>query len=188
MEEEQIEANPEQEIQAEKPPVQEEIPVPPKESWQKLFEAALFMSPEALSIADLMKVVGSEDYTEVKKSVLDFLAMFNSQDTALEIQQVDDAFKMHVRKEFEPRVSAFASDSLFHQGIMKTLALIAFKQPILQSAVIKYRNNKAYDHISRLVEQGFVMRENKGRSFVLRTTKKFLEYFGKDFKKEQAQL
>jgi len=159
-----------------------------KKEWNKIFEASLFMSPNALNISDLMRVVGSEDYTDVKNSVLGFLAEFNARKSGIEIQQIDDSFKMQVRAEFEPRVSAFASDSLFHPGIMKTLALISFKQPIMQSAVIKYRNNKAYDHIAKLVLEGFVAREQKGRSFVLRTTKKFLEYFGTDFKKQQKTL
>ncbi|MDD5163265.1 MAG: SMC-Scp complex subunit ScpB [Candidatus ainarchaeum sp.] len=163
-------------------------PAQPKENWHKLFEAALFMSPNALAIEDLMAIVGSENYTEVKNFALDFLKQFNEKDSALEILQVDDAFKMQVKAHLEPLVSGFAAKSLFHQGMMKTLALIAFKQPIMQNAVIKYRNNKAYDHISRLVEEGFVAREQKGRSFVLRTTKKFLEYFGTDFKKEQKTL
>ncbi len=157
----------------------------PKEKWQKLFEAALFMSPNALQIQDFMKIAGSEDYTDVKHSMLDFLKKFNSRETALEILQVDDSFKMQVKSEFEPIVSGFAAKALFHEGMMKTLALVAFKQPIMQSAVIKYRNNKAYDHISRLVEEGFIAREQKGRSFVLRTTKKFLEHFGEDAIKQK---
>jgi segregation and condensation protein B len=156
----------------------------PKEKWKRIFEAALFMSPNALAIPDLMKIVGSENYTEVKNSVLDFAREYNSKDSSLEILQVDDAFKMQVKSEFEGTVSNFAAKSLFHDGMMKTLALVAFKQPIMQSAVIKYRNNKAYDHLSRLVEEGFIVREQKGRSFVLRTTKKFVEYFGNDFKKQ----
>lgn len=160
----------------------------PKEVWHKLFEAALFMSPNALAIADLMGIVGSEDYTAVKLSILDFLKKFNERNTALEVLQIDDSFKMQVKQEFETHVSNFAARALFHPGIMKTLALVAFKQPIMQSAVIKYRNNKAYDHIARLVEEGFIAREQKGKSFVLRTTKKFVEYFGKDFKKEQSKL
>ncbi|HLD58995.1 MAG TPA: SMC-Scp complex subunit ScpB [archaeon] len=157
----------------------------PKENWHRLFEAALFMSPNTLGIPDFMKIVGSEDYTEVKHSMLDFLKKFNSRESSLEILQVDDSFKMQVKAEFEPVVSEFAAKALFHDGMMKTLALIAFKQPIMQSAVIKYRNNKAYDHISHLVEEGFVAREQKGRSFVLRTTKKFLEHFGADAIKQK---
>ena len=157
----------------------------------KLIEAALFMSPKALGIGDLMQSLSLQDYGLVKKAAFDLMNEFNSRDSALEIAESEGMFQMKVRSEFDSHVQEFAAESMFNKGTTKTLALIAFKQPIMQSAVIKYRNNKAYDHIARLLEDGFIAREHKGRSFVIRTTKKFLEYFGKDFgkdKKPQAHL
>ena len=70
---------------------------------------------------------------------------------------------------------------------MKTLAFIAYKQPISQAVVVKYRNNKAYDHLKLLFDEGFIKKEPKGRSFVLTTTTKFIEYFGKDFGKAKKR-
>ncbi len=144
----------------------------------KLIEAALFMSPAALDVQQLQQVLGEEHYSMAKKAALDFMQEFNNRESALQIVQIEDSFQMRLRPEYEAKVQHLAAKALFHPGIMKTLALIAFKQPIAQSLVIKYRNNKAYDHIHRLVEEGFVSRQPKGRSFTLRTTKKFLEYFG----------
>ena len=152
---------------------------------KKLIEAALFMSPKALSVSDLVQVLNSSSYGEVKKKTFDLMSEFNSRGSALEIIESDGLFQMRVKPELEGHVQEFASDSIFNKGTMKTLALIAFKQPILQSTLIKYRNNKAYDHISRLVGEGFIAREPQGRSYVLRTTRKFFEYFGKDFGKQQ---
>jgi chromosome segregation and condensation protein ScpB len=71
---------------------------------------------------------------------------------------------------------------------MKTLALIAYKQPINQSLVVKYRNNKAYDHLKLLLDEAFIKKEPKGRTFVLTTTTKFIEYFGKDFGKKKKSV
>ena len=145
---------------------------------KKLVEAALFMSPNPLPISALMEATDSTDYTQTKNLVLDFLKDFNSRDSVLEIVQVDDKFQMRVHPDYDRVASKFASQAIFHKGIMKTLALISFKQPITQSAVIKYRNNKAYDHIGKLMEEGMISKEAKGRTYVLRTTKKFLDYFG----------
>ena len=152
---------------------------------KKLIEAALFMSPTALSISDIMRSFGFLEYSLVKKAAFDLMHEFNSRDSALEISESEGLFQMRVKPSFEHHVKEFASESIFHKGTMKTLALVAFKQPILQSTVIKYRNNKAYDHLSKLLEGGFIVREPRGRSYVLRTTKKFVEYFGKDFGKEE---
>ncbi|MBN2067903.1 MAG: SMC-Scp complex subunit ScpB, partial [Candidatus Diapherotrites archaeon] len=145
---------------------------------EKVIEAALFMAPSALNVQELQGVLGEEHYSMAKKAAFDFMNEFNKRDSALQVVQIEDSFQMRLRPEYEGRVQHLAAKAMFHPGIMKTLALIAFKQPISQSLVIKYRNNKAYDHIHRLVEDGFVAREPKGRSFTLRTTRKFLEQFG----------
>jgi len=88
---------------------------------------------------------------------------------------------MRVKEEYEDKVSHMATDSMFNRGVMKTLALIAYKQPIEQALVVKYRNNKAYDHLKVLFENGFIKKDPKGRTYILSTTTKFVEYFGKDF-------
>jgi len=149
---------------------------------KKLIEAALFMSPKPLAVSQLMEITESQDYTQTKRLALEMLGEFNSRDSALEIIQVEDKFQMMVRQGFNEKVSRLASEALFHKGMMKTLALIAFRQPITQAAVIKHRNTKAYDHIASLLEGGFISRDAKGRTFVLRTTKKFLEHFGGSMK------
>ena len=153
---------------------------------EKIIEAALFMSPNTLDVNQLMQVLDEEHYSMAKKAAIDLMQEFNKRNSAMHIVQIEDSFQMRLRPEYEHKVKDLAAKALFHPGLMKTLALIAFKQPIAQALVVKYRNNKAYDHVHRLVEEGFVSREPKGRSFLLRTTKKFYEYFGKDFgKKEQ---
>ncbi len=151
----------------------------------KLIEAALFMTPQVVNVNQLMEIISEPNYTMAKGIALKFMKEFNQRDSSLEVVLVGDAFQMVVRKEYEEKVRHLAQKAMFHPGLMKTLALIAFKQPIAQSLVIKYRNNKAYDHIHRLVEDGFVVREPKGRSFTLRTTKKFLECFGEDAIKQK---
>ncbi|MCX6798922.1 MAG: SMC-Scp complex subunit ScpB [Candidatus Diapherotrites archaeon] len=151
----------------------------------KMVEAALFMAPKAMNVQELMPVLGEENYTAAKQAIMDCVQEFNARDSALHIVLVEDSFQMRLRPEYEANVKHLAAKTIFHPGIMKTLALIAFKQPISQSLVIKYRNNKAYDHIHRLVEEGFIAREPKGRSFVLRTTKKFLEHFGDSIVKQK---
>ncbi len=153
----------------------------------KLIEAALFMTPNAVNVNQLMQIIDDENYTMAKGLALRFMREFNRRDSALQVSQVEDSFQMVLKPEYETRVRHLAAKAMFHPGIMKTLALIAFKKHIAQSLVIKYRNNKAYDHIHRMVEEGFLVRQPRGRSFTLRTTKKFLLYFGES-KTEQRKL
>ncbi len=156
---------------------------------QRVIQAALFMSPNLLSIGQLMELLGETDYSKVKSMALDAMDAFNESNHGIEIYQDLDRFGMRVRTEFNAHVKALGSAPLFNEGVMKTLALVAFKQPIYQSTVIEYRNNAAYEHIHTLLENGFLSREAKGRTYVLKTTQKFYDYFGKDaFAKSEAPM
>jgi DNA-binding MarR family transcriptional regulator len=63
---------------------------------------------------------------------------------------------------------------------METLAVVAYKAPVLQSKVVKIRTNKAYDHLAQLENSGFITREKSGRSKLIKLTSKFFEYFDID--------
>jgi len=151
---------------------------------EKVIEAALFMSPKPLTLEELKAIADVESRVETKAMLEDLIHFYNNRKSSLEIVSLPIGYQMRVKSEYEQKVQHFAQDSMFHKGIMKTLALIAYKQPILQADVIKYRNNKAYDHLKALLENGFIKKEPKGRSYVLTTTTKFIEYFGKEFGKK----
>ena len=59
----------------------------------------------------------------------------------------------------------------------KTLAVIAYKAPVLQAEIIHIRGNKAYDHIQQLKENGLIVSEPKGRSRLIKLTPQFYDYF-----------
>lgn len=150
---------------------------------EKIMEAALFMSPKALTLEELNNIAKVNSRVETLAMMKELMNFYNSRKSALEIVELPVGYQMRVKEEYEDEVSQFAQNSMFSRGVMKTLALIAYKQPIMQATVVKYRNNKAYDHLKLLLDEGFIKREARGRSFVLNTTTKFIEYFGKDFGK-----
>jgi len=155
---------------------------------EKIIEAALFMSPNSISLQSLKDVAGVSSLSETKNLVLDLMNWFNKKNSSLEIIELEkDIFQMKVKEEYIDFVNHLGSDSKFSKSSMKTLALIAFKQPILQKDVVNIRNNRAYDHISELVDSGFVKKTRNGNSYFLSTTPKFVAYFGKDFSKKKVE-
>ncbi|MBT4870880.1 MAG: SMC-Scp complex subunit ScpB [Candidatus Diapherotrites archaeon] len=151
---------------------------------EHVLEAALFMSPKAMTIDELKAVAFVESRMETKTLLKELISHYNSKKSALEIVELPIGYQMRVKGKYEEDVAHLATDSTFSKGVMKTLALIAYKQPIEQALVVKYRNNKAYDHLKILFENGFIKKEPKGRTYTLTTTTKFIEYFGKDFGKK----
>jgi len=55
--------------------------------------------------------------------------------------------------------------------------LIAYKQPMKQSIVIKIRGNKAYDHIRSFVERGLINKKRMGHTAELTLNENFFDYF-----------
>jgi segregation and condensation protein B len=157
-----------------------------KKNLKKLIEAGLFLAPGTVSLKDLSKTAKAS-LPEIRISLNELIADYNERDTALEIISSDEGYRLSVKKEFEPQVSHFASSPEMHKGVLKTLALIAFKQPVKQSEIIKLRNSKAYEHIKIMKEKGFIKKEKAGITSILTTTKKFVDYFGDSVKKKQLQ-
>ena len=148
-----------------------------QKNLKKIIEAALFMSSQSVSVNNLAKLANTT-VAETRVIITDLIHDYEERDTSLEIIDDSSGIKIIVKAEFQDNVSHFAAAPEFNKGIMKTLAYVSYKQPIKQTEVIKFRNNKGYDHIKVLEEKGFIRREAIGRSYVIYTTKKFLEYFG----------
>ena len=67
--------------------------------------------------------------------------------------------------------------SEFTKAEQETLAVIAYKQPVKQSIIIKIRGNKAYDHIKNFISIGLVHAKKIGHTKELKLSDDFFDYF-----------
>ena len=65
----------------------------------------------------------------------------------------------------------------FTKAEQETLAIIAYKQPVKQSVVIKIRGNKAYQHIKNFTDIGFLNSKKLGHTKELTLSEEFDRYF-----------
>ena len=151
---------------------------------KKALEAALFMSPGVISLHELARI-GETNVAEARVALNELMHEYEERDSALIIAEEETGLRMKVKPELEDKVSHLANIPGFHQGILKTLAYIAYKQPVTQAQVIHFRNSKAYEHIKILKEKGFIRKEKAGITYKLFTTKKFHDYFGKNLAPKQ---
>jgi len=148
-----------------------------------LMEAALFMSAEPLTIDQLGKIAESDSLGKTLGTLDALVNEFNARGSALEIVKTTDGrYRMQVRHDYLSQVKHLAISTDLPNSVLRTLAIVAFKQPIKQSIVIKMRGNKAYDHLDRLEQEGFVKKTREGNTYILETTKKFIDYFGEPIK------
>ncbi|MHC1567686.1 MAG: SMC-Scp complex subunit ScpB [Candidatus Syntropharchaeia archaeon] len=145
---------------------------------KNILEAALFVSGKPLSRNKLSELISKPlDYVEKLMEEL----MEEYEGRGIEIVHVDGKYVMQVRGEYAEKVRKLAPREIETQ-VLRTLSVIAFRQPITQSELASIRGNKAYSHVKELEERGLIKSEPKGHTKILRTTELFDAYFGMERK------
>lgn len=157
---------------------QEEVDYGKEKEAMGLIEAVLFVSGKFLGIKDLM-MLSDMNPLIIKELMVKLQESYEKRDSALHIIEKNDMWKMDIKPEFSSVVNKLATGSSeFTKAEQETLAIIAFKQPIKQSVIIKIRGNKAYDHIKKFSDLGMVKKKRYGRTHELSLSQDFYDYFG----------
>lgn len=140
---------------------------------KEIIEAALFASGEPLDMGQLKNLVGEKNVHELMRQLMDEYAARGS---ALEIREMDGRFIMQVKSEFAEKVRSIAPKEL-RSPVLRTLAMVAYHQPITVAELVERRGAATYDHVRDLEESRFISAQPQGRTRLLRTTQRFAEYF-----------
>ena len=140
-------------------------------------EALLFASGRAMTIEQLSELIEEPSQKNVKDAIKKLKESFDNRKSPTMIVEQDNGWKITVREEYLPLVRKIVAETELPKSVLETLAVIAWRAPVLQSIVIKVRTNKAYEHIDELEKLGFISRKKEGRSFRLSLSEKFFEYF-----------
>ncbi len=147
-------------------------------SWKKI-EAVLFAAGNYLNKEQLMNLT-QLNKKQLEKSLEELKKHYSEIDSSLELLEDEEGWKLNVKRDYADMVQAVVADAEMPKPIMETLALIAYKSPVLQSDIIKGKGTHAYEHISYLERRKFISREQSGRSYKLKVTDKFNDYFDID--------
>jgi segregation and condensation protein B len=145
-------------------------------SLKSRIEAVLFTTAKVLQIEDIAQILETDDVEAVEEAMLDLIMDYATRDGALEIDD-ENGYILQVKDEHMDIVEKLCPIEI-SKPVLKTLTVIALKEPIRQSVLKEYRSN-AYEHIAELMEKGLVSktRDKNGRSFNIAVTPKFNEYF-----------
>lgn len=157
---------------------QKELDVEKEKESRRVIESILFVSGKFLdmkaliTLSDMNPIIIRELLEELKKS-------YEEKESALRIIEKNGMWKMDVKPEFSHLTARLAGgNSEFTKAEQETLAIVAFKQPIKQSVIVKIRGNKAYDHIKKFSELSLVNKKRQGHTHELTLSQEFYDYFG----------
>ncbi len=147
------------------------------EEAAKQVEAVLFSSGRWMTENELSRLCRLKEKS-IREALVFLSKKYENSDTALElINDKNKGWKLTVRQKYSETVRKVVPQTELNKSIIETLAVIAWKAPVLQSEVIKIRTNKAYDDIKTLEEEGFITKEKSGRTYLIKLSKKFFSYF-----------
>ena len=154
-------------------PLEEQI----RDFRRNLIEASLYAAGRPLTIEELSNKLEFSK-KEVEELINEVAFDYLERSTALIIAQIGDRYQMQIKPEYTEKVSKFAKGGAIAERYLRTLTIIALKQPILKSVVVKLRGTGAYEHVKYLIDNGFIDAIKKGRSHELTTTDRYADMFG----------
>lgn len=144
---------------------------------KRIIEAALFMSSRPIPTRELGKFCGVAASGYVENKVKELAEEYEKSGSAIKIVKETEGYIMRIRGKYAEIVAPLAQESEISKGALKILAYVYKNDGIKQSEVAERLGSSVYQHIKELVEKGFLEKKKRGRTFSLKTTKKFKDYF-----------
>ena len=162
---------------------------------EMVVEAVLFASDETLSAQRLVNIVEAGGVKQIRRCVKDLNKKYEDGNFSFRIEQIAGGYQMMTLPAFNTWLSKLLrvrSDTKLSQAALETLAIIAYKQPIIRADIEAIRGVAAGEMIRSLMYKGLVKiagrAEILGRPMLYGTTKKFLDIFGLNTLKDLPKI
>lgn len=153
-------------------------------SAESIVEALLFASDRPLTLQKLGEIAGL-DGRAVRASIDELNREYEERSRSYRIEEIAGGFQILTLPEFSKWVGLLTRsqiESRLSKAALETLAIIAYKQPVLRAEVDAIRGVQSGQIIRTLMDKGLVRitgrKEVPGRPMLHGTTSKFLEAFG----------
>ncbi|UCF13341.1 MAG: SMC-Scp complex subunit ScpB [Thermoplasmatales archaeon] len=153
---------------------------------ERLVESVLFSASKPVGIEEIKEASGlsKKKVTEALENLIQTYNVERKKETSIEVIKAGDKYTMQVKKKFFDQSVMVAKPEIQNHHL-KTLALIAFHQPLKQSNLRRMIGPKVYDHVDELSDMKLINAKKHGTTEMLTTTKLFPEYFGIDTTKPE---
>ncbi|HUT45877.1 MAG TPA: SMC-Scp complex subunit ScpB [Sedimentisphaerales bacterium] len=161
---------------------------------ESVVEAVLFASDESLSAARLTDIVGIST-KHIRQHIKNLNDKYQANNNAFRIEEIAGGYQMLTLSSYNPwlkKLLRVRSDSKLSPAAMETLAIIAYKQPVIRADIEVIRGVAVGEIVRNLMYKGLVKivgrAEVLGRPMLYGTTKKFLEVFGLNSLKDLPKI
>ncbi len=151
---------------------------------KSLLEALLFLSGEPVTASSL-KGITEMDEPEIKRLMEEIIIDYRTRDGGVLITEIANGYQMITNMRFAPwirKLKGSQVSSKLSMAALETLAIIAYKQPIIKAEVEQIRGVNSDGVVKTLIERRLIRimgrKEAPGKPLLYGTTREFLQYFG----------
>lgn len=149
-----------------------------------IIEALVFTSENPLTIDRIKEVLGEEvDKKEIGNILSDLMGEYNERNGGFCLEEVAGGFQFRTRTDLGEWIKKLkgVKPTMLTQAAMETLAVVAYRQPVVKSEIDRIRGVDVSGSLRGLLEKKLVKmvgrKDVPGRPMLYGTTKKFLEVF-----------
>jgi segregation and condensation protein B len=150
-----------------------------------ILEALLFVTADPIPVTRFLALLGAVTKQEVEQALTSLSHDYEQEGRGLQLAEVAGGYRIMTKAEFAPwlkRLEKVKAPSKLSRSALESLAIIAYKQPIVRAEVEQIRGVETSGVIRTLLERKLVRivgrKEEPGRPIMYGTTKFFLEHFG----------
>ncbi len=150
-----------------------------------VLEALLFTSPDPLSLRKLSNALGEVATQDVRTALTELAAEYEEQGRGFRLIEVAGGYQMATQERFAEyilRLGTKKKQSTLSGAMLETLAIIAYRQPVIRAVVESIRGVETSGVVRNLLDLGLIevvgRKEVIGRPQMYGTTEKFLRSFG----------
>jgi segregation and condensation protein B len=167
------------------PPAQDSPELMARREVHAILEALLFVSPGPVTLDRLAAVLDGMPKAEVREAVRSLQAAYQEAGRGLQIVEVAGGLQLVTRPDYGPWIKRLEKSKpapKLSRSALESLAIIAYKQPIVRAEIEQIRGVETSGVIRTLLERKLVRmvgrKDVPGRPIMYGTTKYFLQHFG----------
>ncbi len=148
-----------------------------------ILESLLFVAADPLPVERMKKILDVEDARIVREALEALAEEYENRGGAFILKEVAGGYQIRTRPEFGPWIKRLLqpAPARLSKAAMETLAIIAYKQPVIRNEIEHIRGVDCGGILRMLMEKKLIRvlgrKTLPGRPLIYGTTRQFLEVF-----------
>jgi segregation and condensation protein B len=148
-----------------------------------IIESLLFAADKPLRVRDIQGCLPDTGLPEIEEALETLRHEYDAMDRSFALKEVAEGYQIRTKPDYAPHVLRMTKRSAarLSTAAMETLAIIAYKQPVIRQEIEQFRGVDTGGILRTLLEKNLIRimgrKHLPGRPLIYGTTRKFLEVF-----------